>query len=66
MDRYRGAMDANRAGSAGQQAAADIVSGPVVAIKGLRHVYGTREALVGITLDIQRRELFGLLGPNGG
>ncbi len=65
MDRYGGEMDANRAGSAGEQAAANIASGPVVAIKGLCHVYGTREALVGITLDIQRRELFGLLGPNG-
>ena len=37
-----------------------------VAIEGLRHVYGTREALAGITLSIQRGELFGLLGPNGG
>jgi ABC-2 type transport system ATP-binding protein len=59
-------IEANRAGSAGGQVAADTASAPLVAIKGLRHVYGTREALAGITLDIQRRELFALLGPNGG
>lgn len=66
MDRNCNKMDANRAVSAEEQAASNIVSEPVVAIEGLRHVYGTREALAGITLDIQRRELFALLGPNGG
>jgi ABC-2 type transport system ATP-binding protein len=39
---------------------------PVVHIKALRHVYGTREALAGISLQVERGEIFGLLGPNGG
>jgi ABC-2 type transport system ATP-binding protein len=65
VDRDNSKRDA-RASSAAQQVDAAIVSDPVVAIEGLRHVYGSREALVGITLEIQRQELFGLLGPNGG
>jgi ABC-2 type transport system ATP-binding protein len=32
----------------------------------LRHRYGTREALAGLDLQIEREEIFGLLGPNGG
>lgn len=39
---------------------------PAVVIDGLRHVYGSREALAGITLTVQRQEMFALLGPNGG
>jgi ABC-2 type transport system ATP-binding protein len=66
VDRYSGEIDANRAASGREQAAADIQSDPIVSIKDLSYVYGTREALAGITLDIQRRELFALLGPNGG
>lgn len=66
MDGDGNKMDENRASLVAQQAATATVSGPVVGIKGLRHVYGTREALAGITLDIQQQELFALLGPNGG
>lgn len=65
VDRDCNNIHATKADS-GEQVAADITSGPVVAMKGLRHVYGEREALAGITLDIQRGELFALLGPNGG
>jgi ABC-2 type transport system ATP-binding protein len=40
--------------------------GPAIDIKGLRHCYGAREALTDIVLHVERREIFGLLGPNGG
>jgi len=39
---------------------------PAVDIRQLRHVYGERTALDGVTLDVSRGEIFGLLGPNGG
>lgn len=39
---------------------------PAVTIKDVHHRYGAREALAGITLHVERGELFGLLGPNGG
>jgi len=32
----------------------------------LRHRYGDREALAGVSFSVERGELFGLLGPNGG
>jgi ABC-2 type transport system ATP-binding protein len=32
----------------------------------LRHRYGAREALAGVSLAVERGEVFGLLGPNGG
>ncbi len=41
-------------------------SQPVLEIENLRHVYGDREALAGVSLSVSRREIFGLLGPNGG
>ncbi len=39
---------------------------PAVEVEDLRHSYGAREALAGITLTVFRGEIFGLLGPNGG
>jgi ABC-2 type transport system ATP-binding protein len=39
---------------------------PAVVVCGLSHAYGTRKALDGIDLEIERGEMFGLLGPNGG
>ncbi len=37
-----------------------------IAVAGLRHCYGNRSALDGIDLRIERGEVYGLLGPNGG
>ena len=37
----------------------------VLAVKGLRKVYGSAVAVDGIDLEVERGEIFGLLGPNG-
>ena len=37
----------------------------VIRIEALRHAYGKREALKGISFDVLPGEIFGLLGPNG-
>lgn len=37
-----------------------------ITVAGLRHRYGNRNALDGIDLRIERGEVYGLLGPNGG
>lgn len=37
----------------------------VIRIEDLRHNYGKREALKGISFDVRPGEIFGLLGPNG-
>ncbi|MFQ5914360.1 MAG: ATP-binding cassette domain-containing protein [Nitrospinota bacterium] len=39
---------------------------PAVSTHELRHVYGTRTALRGVTFSVPRGEIFGLLGENGG
>lgn len=44
----------------------NVSAGPAIVIQGLRHRYGAREALAGIDLQVERAEIFGLLGPNGG
>ena len=56
----------DRVNPSGAKRAADLAPGPALALKDVRHRYGTREALAGITLQVERGELFGLLGPNGG
>ncbi|RIK69247.1 MAG: ABC transporter ATP-binding protein [Planctomycetota bacterium] len=38
----------------------------VVQVESLRHAYGQRIALSGVSFSVRRGELFGLLGPNGG
>ncbi|MGH7897542.1 MAG: ABC transporter ATP-binding protein [Candidatus Binatia bacterium] len=37
-----------------------------IEIAGLRHRYGEREALRGVSLNVERGEVFAMLGPNGG
>jgi ABC-2 type transport system ATP-binding protein len=37
-----------------------------IVIEDLCYQYGTRTALAGISLQVERGEMFGLLGPNGG
>ena len=37
-----------------------------VEVEDLRHVYGDREALGGVSFSVARGETFALLGPNGG
>ena len=39
---------------------------PAVEVKDLRHIYGDREALGGVSFSVTRGEMFALLGPNGG
>jgi ABC-2 type transport system ATP-binding protein len=50
------------------QSAADTsaaVAPSVIELQGLRHQYGDRVALAGVSFDVRPAEIFGLLGPNG-
>ncbi|MGE3536353.1 MAG: ABC transporter ATP-binding protein [Candidatus Tectimicrobiota bacterium] len=39
---------------------------PAIAVQHLSYRYGQREALLDVSLEIERGEMFALLGPNGG
>ena len=39
---------------------------PPLRLQSISHSYGTRQALQHVTLQVADREIFGLLGPNGG
>jgi ABC-2 type transport system ATP-binding protein len=44
----------------------DVVIEPtVISVRDVVHRYGDRAALNGVSFDVRRAELFGLLGPNG-
>ncbi len=43
-----------------------MLSFPAIDVVGLRHRYGMRVALDGVSFAVQPGEIFGLLGPNGG
>src|SRR5450755_2336226 len=45
-------------------ASADVAA-PVIQLQDLRHQYGDRTALAGVSFDVRPAEIFGLLGPNG-
>ena len=38
---------------------------PVIQLERLRHQYGDRPALAGVSFEVHPAEIFGLLGPNG-
>ncbi|MFB3916110.1 MAG: ATP-binding cassette domain-containing protein [Terriglobales bacterium] len=40
-------------------------SGAVIQVEDLRHAYGSRTALDGVSFEVRNAEIFGLLGPNG-
>lgn len=38
----------------------------IILVENLSHQYGSRRALAGVSFEVREREIFGLLGPNGG
>jgi ABC-2 type transport system ATP-binding protein len=45
--------------------AAPAASSPVISVENIVHRYDRRAALDGVSFEVRRAELFGLLGPNG-
>ncbi len=43
----------------------DAAGAAVIQLQALRHQYGDRVALAGVSFDVRPAEIFGLLGPNG-
>jgi ABC-2 type transport system ATP-binding protein len=44
----------------------DAAPEPAIRVAGVSHAYGSRQALVDLSLDIRSGERFAILGPNGG
>jgi ABC-2 type transport system ATP-binding protein len=57
--------DISTSPSASQAAVSAAVPGSVIQLQALRHQYGDRVALAGVSFDVRPAEIFGLLGPNG-
>jgi ABC-2 type transport system ATP-binding protein len=38
----------------------------VISVRNVSHTYGSRVALSGVSFEVEKAEIFGLLGPNGG
>jgi ABC-2 type transport system ATP-binding protein len=49
----------------GIEAEAAPASAPVISVENIVHRYDRRTALDGVSFEVRRAELFGLLGPNG-
>jgi ABC-2 type transport system ATP-binding protein len=45
--------------------AAPAASSPIISVENIVHRYDRRTALDGVSFEVRRAELFGLLGPNG-
>ncbi|HEX8813831.1 MAG TPA: ATP-binding cassette domain-containing protein [Terracidiphilus sp.] len=53
------------ANNSAECAPAKILPSAAIQLQDLRHQYGDRVALAGVSLDVRTAEIFGLLGPNG-
>src|SRR5581483_11272570 len=40
-------------------------SGPILTVNAVRHAFGARQVLGGVTLEVRAGEIYALLGPNG-
>ena len=40
-------------------------SGPILIVDAVRHAFGARQALRGVSLEVRPHEIYALLGPNG-